>query len=261
MPNFTDEEKLSYIAAHQTDGRLFEDIITCMYRNICGEGDHVIDAGANHGHHTFQLSNLVGPTGQVVAVEPIPALADAIDETMRKYVLTNIDLVVSALSDRRGIAEFFFRRDMDGWSSLFSRHVPPKTDARNISRFFTPLILLDDLMDIVTDTKFIKLDLELNEYHAICGALKLLERDKPFLVFENARQHAANIAGYSRQDFFGLFDKAGYALFDIFLDPFTEDRWQGDPTMPVYNVAVPQSTIGDLHSLPIRDFFSSSMVR
>lgn len=256
---FTDDEKLGFIKAHQGDGRLFEDIITCLYKAWCQPGDHVIDAGANRGHHTFQLANLVGPDGQVLAVEPIPALADMIDTQARRHQLRQIRLVTTALGEAHAIAEFFFRRDMDGWSSLFERHRPPNTQDENITRFYTTVITLDDLAHLTSQTRFAKLDLELNEYAALKGAQNLLRRDRPLLAFENAREQAAQIAGYTQEDFFGLFTSIGYQLFDIFMGPFGPDRWRGDPTMPVYNIAVPQEQIERAMALPMREFYAQSV--
>ena len=37
------------------------------------EGDWVLGVGANIGHYTMKLSALVGPSGRVIAFEPVPA--------------------------------------------------------------------------------------------------------------------------------------------------------------------------------------------
>jgi hypothetical protein len=70
---------------------------------------------------------------------------------------------------------------------------------------------------------------------------------------------AAQIAGYTRDEFFALFESIGYRLFDIFRDPFGPERWQGDPTMPVYNIGVPAERVEEAMALPIRDFYQRSM--
>lgn len=258
---FTPDEKLGFIEAHRGDGRLFEEVITHLYKSWCKPGDHVIDAGANRGHHTFQLANLVGPEGRVLAFEPVPALADMIDAQARRHGLRQIKLVTAALGEKHDVAEFFFRRDMDGWSSLFERHKPPNTREENITRFFTPIITLDDTAHLISNTRFAKLDLELNEFAAVKGAQGLLRRDRPMLAFENAREQAAQIAGYTAEEFFSLFDNLGYRLFDIFMDPFGPDRWRGDPTMPVYNIGVPAEYVEQARALPMRQIYAQAMVR
>ena len=260
MPSFTDEEKINLMRAHEGDGRLFEDIITCFYEDLCYPGDHVIDAGANRGHHTFKLASTVGSAGRVLAIEPVPILAEMIEATSRRFKVTQLKLVVAALSDHNTVAEFFFRRDMDGWSSLFETHVPPNTLAENITRFYASIITLDDLAHLVEDCKFIKLDLEMNEFQALRGAQTLLKRDRPVMIFENARENAAKLGGYKKEDFFELFKTLDYSLFDIFMDPMTPDRWQGDPTMPVYNIAVPSAHVDELKALPIQEYYTRSKI-
>jgi 23S rRNA U2552 (ribose-2'-O)-methylase RlmE/FtsJ len=45
------------------------------YKNLhafIAPGDWVIDVGANIGHYTKRLSELVGAGGRVIAVEPVP---------------------------------------------------------------------------------------------------------------------------------------------------------------------------------------------
>mgnify|MGYP006301516889 CR=1 FL=1 len=48
------------------------------------------------------------------------------------------------------------------------------------------------------------------------------------LAFENAREQAAQVAGYTAEEFFALFDTLAYRLFDIFMKPFGPDRRRGD---------------------------------
>jgi hypothetical protein len=43
------------------------------FKELVGEGDTVVDVGANCGLHVFYLSKLVGPRRLVVAVEPFAA--------------------------------------------------------------------------------------------------------------------------------------------------------------------------------------------
>ncbi len=43
-----------------------------LSQDLISGGDWVVDIGANIGHYTLLFSKLVGPTGRVIAFEPMP---------------------------------------------------------------------------------------------------------------------------------------------------------------------------------------------
>src|SRR5258708_9815055 len=50
----------------------FEAITTDAIRRLCKPGMTILDIGANVGGHTFRMAQLVGPTGCIIAFEPMP---------------------------------------------------------------------------------------------------------------------------------------------------------------------------------------------
>jgi|GEM_PF-428021 len=56
-------------------GDLFDPLILTALRTLLGPGDTLLDVGGNIGWFTVIGSRLVGPTGQVIAIEPEPANA------------------------------------------------------------------------------------------------------------------------------------------------------------------------------------------
>tara|TARA_B100001179_G_scaffold231562_1_gene221796 strand:- start:752 stop:1546 length:795 start_codon:yes stop_codon:yes gene_type:complete len=258
MSAFTDEEKRKFIALHNTNGQLFEDVMTDIYKRWIAPGMTVIDAGANHGHHTFQLSDAVGPDGLVVAIEAIPRLVAEIEYKLEANNRRNVRMVCGALSSTSGIAQFFHRSDMDGWSSLFSAHVPPESEEQNLRRFLTPMFTLDLLTAHIDSCRFMKLDLEMNEFPAMLGGRKLIRGFRPLMVFENSRQHAADLADFTADEFFTFMSELGYRVYDIFFDPLTRENWHNEDSVPVYNIAVHQSQEDRLLQLPIRQIFEAS---
>jgi len=60
-------------------------------------GDVVLDAGANIGCFTIQASQLVGPRGVVIAVEPEAANADCLKANVRLNHLQNVTVLERAL--------------------------------------------------------------------------------------------------------------------------------------------------------------------
>ena len=65
-------------------------------------GDRCVDVGANVGVHTVRLARLVGPDGEVIAIEPDP---DVVRRTQRNVALNglaNVRVISAAASDRAG---------------------------------------------------------------------------------------------------------------------------------------------------------------
>jgi len=66
-----------------------------------------------------------------------------------------------------------------------------------------------------------------------------LARHRPVVVFEDSRQHAAQLYGYSAEDYFGFFGRLGYRLLDLFGRPFGPADWTR-PRVPYYRIALPR---------------------
>jgi hypothetical protein len=79
------------------------------------------------------------------------------------------------------------------------------------------------------------MDLEGGEFHALRGATSIL-RDCPLVILENGRESSANLYGYTSEDWFGLFDTANFAVFDLFGRRFCHNDWHADG-MPWYFIA------------------------
>ncbi len=68
-------------------------------------GDVVLDCGAYTGWETLFFSELVGPTGRVVAIEAHPASFACLTEMCRRNHLTNVTPLKCAVSDAAGTAQ------------------------------------------------------------------------------------------------------------------------------------------------------------
>jgi FkbM family methyltransferase len=79
-----------------------------VLRCFCQPGDIVVEAGANNGSETVLLANLVGPTGEVYAFEPVPHVRAQLEANIRLNALEAIVQVESlALAESAGEADFF----------------------------------------------------------------------------------------------------------------------------------------------------------
>ena len=67
---------------------------------LISSGDWVIDIGANVGHYTKRFSDLVGPQGRVIAVEPVPDTFALLAANVLLFQYRNVTLLNLAASDQ-----------------------------------------------------------------------------------------------------------------------------------------------------------------
>jgi FkbM family methyltransferase len=240
------------MAAQLKDTMLLERMIYAVYRGVTRPGDVCIDAGANLGLHTLPLAQLVGATGRVFAFEPIPYYARMIRKAKESLNLEQIRIVNKALYCEEIETEFHWLKARPGMSGIKRRPGPDSAEPLEVIQVST--VRLDTFVERqnMQRVNFIKMDIEGAEYHALSGGVKTLTRFRPVVVFEGAGEYPARLYGYTKDDFFDLFETAGYRLMDLFGQPFTRDDW-GVQSFTWYFVATAIDSPGEQfvnHVLP-----------
>jgi FkbM family methyltransferase len=143
----------------------------------------VIDAGANAGLTTYQLSRLVGPTGKVYALEPDTVALGYLERNIRRHGLSNVEVCPVALSDSTGQAEF----NMDGsLSAGLVDHIVYKDTGRR-TRVET-MALEDFCMKIGRVPDYVKMDIEGAELSVVEAALGFLGSNPISFAFESCHK-------------------------------------------------------------------------
>lgn len=180
--------RLAYVPSHVdvTAGhRLFKPVGNIGQVDIlCRPGDCVLDIGANVGDWTMPMALRVGPSGRVLAFEPVPYLAETITKTARINRHDWVEVHNLALSAEEGKAEFSVEKGNSGGSRLGRTegdfYVIPVATRRLDS-------LLDERPDI-THIDLIKIDVEGHELEVLSGAQRTLARFRPPLVLESGAE-------------------------------------------------------------------------
>ena len=187
-----DQERAAWLQAADTpllEGDFFEQIIRAIYTAILQPGDLAVDCGANVGLHTMPMSNLVGPSGRVLAIEAIPEMAESLAFHTRGGSYTNIEVVPKAIGSREGRATFSWVKGLPGWSGLRQRADLSPGLETSVATIEVPITTLDSLLaNSRHRVRFVKMDLEGGEYHALQGAASMLKNHRPLVIFENGRE-------------------------------------------------------------------------
>jgi FkbM family methyltransferase len=146
-------------------------------------GDVVFDVGAHVGFYTLLAAELVGPTGQVVAFEPVPRNLELLKRHLRLNGYTNVTVIPAAVSDRPGIAAFAFDTRPE---RSFEGHIGANGQLQ------VPTVVLDELAGGgLPIPRVLKMDIEGGEFAALTGARKLLAAHHPriFLATHGPQVH------------------------------------------------------------------------
>jgi FkbM family methyltransferase len=193
----------------------FEELVEAIYTAILTGGDAAVDGGAFAGRHTFPMARLVGSTGRVLAFEPIHKLAWVLETTVRaRYPAYQsvIRILDTALGEKPAEADFLVAEEM-GYSGLKPRKYPRPGMA--VGKRTVKVDTLDNLCAGEERVRFIKLDLEGGEYHALAGGKGLLARTRPVVVLEYDHSHAPSFYDFAHEDFLDLLEELDYELLDV----------------------------------------------
>lgn len=151
-----------------------------------GKGDWAIDVGANFGSYTARFSELVGPTGRVLSLEPLPGTFELLVANMALLPNQNMTLLNVAASDHFGIGHMSVPPQANGEPNPYMAHLS--------TRGASPVICLPiDSLHISARVTLIKIDVEGHELAALKGMRALLLRDHPTLIVEGRDSEVAEL--------------------------------------------------------------------
>jgi FkbM family methyltransferase len=164
-------EKYYWLGTH-------EEAVQSVLRAHVAPGDVAYDIGAHAGFFTLLLSRLTGPSGRVLAFEPVRDNAARLASNLSENRSTNVDLHAVALSDTTGMAPFVSER-----SSLQGALVPRDGASRGEAAVATTTI--DDLVAAgAPPPSMMKVDVEGAEGRVLAGGRKTIARHLPKMIVE-----------------------------------------------------------------------------
>jgi len=170
---------------------------TLILNHFLRPGDWVVDVGANIGQYSWQFSNIVGATGRVLAVEPVPETFALLAAHAQMFPSQNVSLFNVALSDRIDTANMFVPRLETGLRNYYQASLNHhKTEDCSC----TVLMLPFDKFEFLHSIALIKIDAEGHDEQVITGMMTTIKRDKPVLIVEDpteSTRSALTALGYS----------------------------------------------------------------
>jgi FkbM family methyltransferase len=157
-----------------------------VVRELVQRGAVAVDLGANFGMYTKVLSDLVGPTGTVISVEPVRQTFDALSRNIRSLGMNNVTCVNVAISDSDGDVVMELPKYDTGGINFYQATVVTSADTRIDSnqRVLVPALRLDTLVAGKGIVGFVKCDVEGHELACLSGAEVVLNSHGPAWLVE-----------------------------------------------------------------------------
>ncbi len=193
-----------------------------LFESVLKPGMTVVEIGANIGSHTICLSQLVGDTGRVYALEPQRLVFQLLCGNMAINSALNVECLQAAAGSEKG--------------SIMVPELDPRA-SNNVgglglggfdSGKEVPVMTIDSLG--LKQCHFIKADVEGMEEDALRGAEETIKRCKPILYVENDREkNSADLVSY--------IDSLDYQMFWHIPRLFNEDNHKQDSENIFKNIA------------------------
>lgn len=180
------------------------------------QGDKVIDIGANLGYYTCLLADLVGDSGRVYAVEPVPVIFSVLKRNVGKR--RNVELLNYALGEQERTIEM--ANDSVASAGYFGtgrNFVSEGELSKDAVRFTAQMQRGSELFGAMEQIDFIKCDIEGYERVVLPELRPLIEKFHPTVLVETD--------GESRQQIIRMFTELGYRAYmlvggkEVALDP------------------------------------------
>jgi FkbM family methyltransferase len=192
----------------------YEPETTALFRSLLRPGQTVLDIGANVGYFTLIAAEAVGPSGRVVAFEPVEENLRLLRDNLRINGLANVEVETSAVADANATERIYlYRKDVNsGMGSLMGSEADVGVEQRSVATTTVDEYLRRARAERVD---VIKMDIQGCEGKALDGMLGLLAREAaPVLLWEINPRVLAEY-GDSAARLVGLLEERGYSNFAV----------------------------------------------
>ena len=190
--------------------RVYENSETNFLNNICFEGMRVIDVGANVGYYSALISELIGPNGIVLAIEPDSESFKYLLKTIKSSKNKNIRPFLKAASDHNNILPLYISKDNRGDNRLY------KTNQKRNS-IDVETIILDELIikNEINQVDLIKIDVQGYEPKVIRGMKNIIKTSNKIILLTEFWPKGIVDAGENPIDFLKMLRSLDFSLYEL----------------------------------------------
>lgn len=166
------------IGSHILQTKQYEPHVTRVVHEVLRPGNTFVDVGANIGFFTALAAHKVGPSGKVVAIEPMDKNVQLLYATVWRNAFQNVQVFPYAASDAEGLLPM-----ATGPGTSNGQIMLGGAEAK-LPAVFAQARRLDDLLADLSFLHLLKIDIEGHELLALRGFGERLAQYRPRLLTE-----------------------------------------------------------------------------
>jgi FkbM family methyltransferase len=154
-----------------------------MLQDILEPGMHILDIGANIGYYAIMESLVIGPSGKILAIEPMLPNIEMLRRNIDLNSVSNIEILHSAVSAQTGTGQMF----MSTHSNLHTFHNQGSAaSSLDSTPMDVPTITLKDVAAKLENPDLMRMDVEGHEVEILGQLAELVENNviSPNVIFE-----------------------------------------------------------------------------
>jgi FkbM family methyltransferase len=156
----------------------WESWLTLFFARYVTPGKTVIDVGANFGYYTILFAAGVGPSGRVIAIEPVRGTVALLNDTVTLNGFSSFTRVVAAAAGAKSSGELHM--------------IVPAREPKNSAvvgapqdgSIIAPSCTIDELANELDRVDLVKIDVEGSEMNVIAGMRETINRCRPAILLE-----------------------------------------------------------------------------
>jgi len=156
----------------------YEEHTAALMARLLQPGDRFVDVGANIGYLTLHAAGLVGPTGSVLAFEPLASARESLVRNVALNRASHVSVLGDAVSDRTGTTVLNIGPEHHTSTSSLLQV------AAGLGEVAVPSVRLDDAISDSPRVRLIKIDVEGAEQLVLDGAGRVLDLHEPDIIVE-----------------------------------------------------------------------------
>jgi FkbM family methyltransferase len=157
------------------------------------EDDVFLDVGANIGYYSVLAGKIIGDSGRVISVEPVPSTAEVLNYNIKLNNLRNVKVIQKATWSNNQVITMYVPESFFGMASICNLHDADALDVEGIT--------LDTVCE-APEVNLLKIDAEGSEYQILEGARKTLEKTRNVIL--EASSEKDKIIGLLREEQFKI---------------------------------------------------------
>ena len=173
-------------------------------KHLVSEGGVVIDIGANLGYFSKIFSKLVGKSGQVICIEPVPPYYQILQWALEKRSNVILYPYALGLEDKAAtivLPEGFFRTGLANIQTA-------ETGGKESTVFYIQMRKGSSILKDISKIDYIKCDIEGYEEFVLPELKEIFAIHKPLLQIETWGSH--------KQVVFKLMEELGYIQYSVY---------------------------------------------